>query len=456
MTTQSYIHEWEFRDGGAWELSDASLLTAADGVARLRPVQPAAFLPGRTGRSYSTADDLYVRTAPFAPGIVTGWGFIEGIGDEPESYDGAAETSLSYRLHDGTDSRFWNGAAWAVAGAGDWNTLADFNANLSSYTGASLAVEARLRTTDGDLTPLLRVVKLKWTGEVVNTLREWLYNGVVRSLVNAVRPTTDYVIELAATGASFALSSYPLEAGWDITDVVAAYNETDDPGHTTDILDNYAAGTVTLTGSLAAGKQVWLVMRYAPQVAVTTDHDFSEAAKAPAIYITSVRVPTDTRRGLGASGPHIIDRSAATPAGTAFPLPVPLVDIELTFALVAPGSVDLLKLQGVFADWMHAHPTLACSTFDASVRLEPGPAMDWSTEIANLGDPRQSASSLRLRNVPWYGDADSASADGSASARLGPVDAGDAGAPGVGYGVKRARFRWSSKTGPGADTQDMT
>lgn len=455
-TTQSYIQSFTFAKSEGWFLSDPTRISASNGVVSLRLQQPAADLPGR-GWTYPTSGSDYVRTATFGPTAMTSWGFVQIVGDTPTEDSTKDDTTFALRVYDATttSSIYWNGLAWVAAGANDWNTLADFNTNLPSVTSTEIAIEIRLRTTNPELAPRLNRVLLKWTGRILDPFRTWVYDAVLGSLGAAIRPETDVNVESDGT-TSFSFSSSDLgDSGWNLVDVIGAYDLTADPGLLTNLLSSYSAGVVNLSSSVASGDPIRLVCTYAPQIAITTDPDFSEQALAPAILITRVAVETNTRRAYGASGPGIIDESAAVPAGTVFPNPVPLLNIEFGLATFAPLSLDLVKLNTAVTDWMAAHPTLSSSLLDASVRLEPGLPLDWNTSTNTLGEPRMGSASFRLRDVPWYGSARRGSADGSGSARVGPVNAGDPGSDGIGYGVQTVKVAWSSSTGSASDDQEI-
>lgn len=445
MRTQGYIRQWDLR-----ELTAKGDATCAkkESQARLKLVQPEAILPGR-GWGYPTTGENYIRTTEFSPTLRTEWSFIEVDGSTPQERAGTADTGYLARVYSDGSSYFWDGANWAPAGASDWNSLEDFNLNLKDWA-ATLAVEVKLTTTNANLSPTIRCLRLRWEGRVSSPLREWLYQGVVASLESNVRPLTDYVVPGNGT-ATLDLSSFDLYNEWDLKGVVEAYNDTSDPAHATDILASYVGTTITLTEMPAASDDVWLVLEYSPQIAVTTDSDFTEQAKAPAILITSVNTPTNLLRAYGTNGPAVIDKTLPLPAGTVFVDPIPMVDIDFTIATVAPTSLDLLKLNGALSDWLLSHPTLSCSSYDQSVRCHPGLDLEWATDTANVGDPRQAAGAFRLRDVPWYSDRRTGAAT-DASSVPGPIDAGDPDAPGVGFGVSVVKVGATVAGGTGSTT----
>jgi hypothetical protein len=236
--------------------------------------------------------------------------------------------------------------------------------------------------------------------------------------------------------ATIDLTNFPLDADYDVVDVLAVYDHTADPDHDTDLLSSFADPVITLTGAIPLGNIVWVDAVFAPEIAVTTSSDFPQVAKIPAVWIKSF-APLGPRRTLGVSGPGITDQTLAVPAGTVFPQPTVLRDFLMSFNVVAPLSLNLLSLSEALENWMLGHPTLTILALDAQVRLDPGEILDWATSQATAEDTRVASGSLVLRNVPIFGQLAIGAADDSATAAVGPVDAGDPNFPGVGYGVKR-------------------
>ena len=457
MTTLFHIAEWDFHPESTPVLSSTSKITAAGGLVRLRLAQPAALIPGHPSQVYPIDDDVYVRTKQFSPGSLVSWGFVELIGEEPKDEDTNAVTSLSVRLYTGSVAQYWNGAAWANASAGDWNTITDFNANLNSYLGTSIAFEVRLKTTDNRFTPTLTNVKLKWNGESFSFFNEWIYRTVVPSMKASIRPVSDYTLE-APGGTSIDLNSFPLDAGFEITDVLNVYDHTNDSTHSTDLFSSYDSGTkvITLTGAIALDDTAWIVLRYSPQVAVTTSTDYTEESKVPAIWITGVRNPVGSNRRVGNRGPSIVDRSLTPPLGVVFPNPIPLVTLDITYAVLSSGALDLNRLNEALIHWIEIHPVLISPALDTSVRLQRRTVMDWSTGRSNAKEPVFLTGTFTLVDLPLIGDVSASAADGSNTSTPGAIEAGDPNHPGIGYGVSRANFVFQVAGGTGEDSVIVT
>ena len=430
--TISYIKGFLFQTQDVYTLSDPDEITAQGAIVRLKKSRRGALLPGRPIDFYSTIAIAFVRTKVFQPGVLATFDFVEVIGSTPKDENGTQVTSHEFRAHDGTDSRYWGGASWDIAGASDWNSLTDFNANLPAYTPTQIAVEVRLVTTDDRFTPTMEQLCLRWTGSVVDNFREWVFKTVVRSLKNNIRPLTDFTIA-APGGTSVDISAY-FDAGYDVTDIIGAFDYTTDPDLATNLFSSYDSNTkiVTLTSAITADNNIWMIAVYKPDVAVTTSTDYVFNAKVPALWITAIS-PRGARKQLGVKGPSAIDRSLSPPQGTAYPLPIPFVDLDFTIATIAPVALDLTRLTQAFAGWMQAHPKLTSPSLDEEVALSQGGTLEWTTDNADTDDARLSTNSFSLLNVPLFHDslASSAANDG---VNTGPVDGVKA--------VERVVFNW--------------
>lgn len=457
MRTTQYIRQFEFC-GTEFTLSDADKLTTKAThvpAVTLKLQRRAADWPGRPPTLYPQDADLFVRTASFSPGAKTEWGYVQLIGNQPVDINGTTVGAFSLRLHDGTDSRYWGGAAWSVAGSTDWNTLADFNANLPAYTGASLAIEIRLLSTAEQATPRLVQVLLQWTGEAIDSLREWIHETVVATLKAGLRPRTDLIVA-APGGTSIDLSTYTFDNDPSVTDVTAVYDHTADPDHETDLLSSYSEPVITLTAPIALGNTAFVVAAYVPDVAVSTDSDFPTDARVPAIWITAI-VQAGGHRSLGVSGPSIIDESSSPPAGTVYPLPISLLDLDFTAAVVGPTARDLLRLASALDGWFKAHPKVTSPAYDEAVSVQRGPVLNWPTTLSSVDNTKQATATWRLKLVPIYAHAEASAADavaGSGQAPVGPVSAGDPDFPGVGYAVGTLNLQLIEEGGGGTD--DLT
>ncbi len=240
-----------------------------------------------TGK-YPTGGEHYVVLPAFSPTALRRWLAIDAVVSEPK-VDGSTVGTVRFRLKAGASTYWWTGAAWATPSTGNWNTLEEIQANLSTFpsTAKSLSLVARLLTTNENHTPSL--LRAGVAAEVVVTGQHYapLYRGLVRRL-KTVRPIVEMVIDWAATGTTHSLASLEQEEPVTIANVVEVYNYDTDPDLATDLFSSWNSGTstITATGSIAAGTKVWIRATTAPIVAYTTSPDYKQTARLPYIEIS--------------------------------------------------------------------------------------------------------------------------------------------------------------------------
>lgn len=242
---------------------------------------------------YPTTADLNVKTWVANPLTVKQWIGFDVIAQHQKGDDGITPlSSLGFRLSDGTDEYWWNGAAWEV-NTSDWNTEAEVSNNIASFpvTERKIQVVINLVTTDESVTPYVFEILVAYKSNV-EFEEDLIARSLIPALRNGIRPISDFVIELSSATATIDLENdYPLETPYDITEIDSVYNKTDDPNQFTDLFQSYNPSTkvITLSSSVGAGKLVWIKFTYKPMVAISTDVNYIEVDTVPAIHITSVK-----------------------------------------------------------------------------------------------------------------------------------------------------------------------
>lgn len=241
---------------------------------------------------YSTDTDLTITTWITNPIALTQWlGFMM----EPLTPNQPENTQVRFKLNDGTDDLYWDGGAWSVAGAADWNTENEVSANISSFPVASkqFGVVLNLLTTDAGATPT--VVDLEILYEVeIDYITSIVVGSLMEDLKDNIRPVIDFA--LRAPGGD-QLNLRDVETAFNILTVEAVYNHSDDPTHTTDILSSYnsTSRTITLTGSVARGKDIWITFQVEPEIYLEWgSQDYIEVTKLPAVVIESIDLMGNT------------------------------------------------------------------------------------------------------------------------------------------------------------------
>jgi hypothetical protein len=269
-------------------------LTFSDGTkVRLDPSDNQLKLKLDANGDFPTDDDLFISTGLFYPTTGRAWTGFQALTTEP------TDTSLGFKLNDDTDDYYWDGGAWSVAGLSDWSTEADIATNIATFPSRKLRVVINLKTTDDTVSPSVASVLIGFRARIV-FFEQWIYRTLVPLLRDSIRPLADWPFPKGATGTTIDLNDFELDAAFNLVDVEAAFNHTDDPDHLTDIFSGYDTGTkvITLTTSVDAGKVVWIEFAYEPEVAVFTSVDYKELAKTPAITVENLRVGKAIRHGL--------------------------------------------------------------------------------------------------------------------------------------------------------------
>ncbi len=238
---------------------------------------------------YPTDADLHARSRTYNPGAVAKLLIVQVNGTFPTG------TSVGLRLFDGTDERYWDGGAWAVAGASDWNTEAEVNANLASFdveTSRQFAVVLNLVTTDDKVTPEVESVFVLWESErEIDWADDLLVDSLVATLQAELRLPVDQALPpLPSASASIDLDDYRGEDDLTVLDVTAVYDYTADPGRRVNLLSSYDSGTrvVTLTAPIPQGNKPYLRTEVDVHVAWDTSRDFSELGKLPQVVVSGV------------------------------------------------------------------------------------------------------------------------------------------------------------------------
>lgn len=350
-----------------WEEGDRDRVTLGDGT-RINPATHRAQLGSYDSDVYPTDDDLHVKSWVANPQAVRQWqGFEADV--RHKRIDGETVTSAGFRLGDGTDEYYWDGGAWAVAGASDWNTEVEVAANISSFpaTARKLQVVVNLKTTDSSATPELVCVKVLFGALLDDEIEDIVLRSLAPAL-EALRPVTRLDLKKAGADDKVKLGDYRIDTGYELLDVDAVFNETDDPDHNTDLYSSHTSnpdGTIdeiTLTGAVADGKRLRLRMRYKPVVAVSTSRDYHEVEHVPSILIDSI---VYSGRELWGED-HVGNKGD----GTAKVIPAPLQGrLEFDMTGVAALLVDHLRLQKKVTEFFGANHTIVSTGLDESYRL---------------------------------------------------------------------------------------
>lgn len=358
------IHVFEFNEDTRSQLafSDPSLI-------RLDPNRHVVELKPDGNGQYPTGDDIYVISPLFQPTAVRQWRMLQSVITHVK--DGLdALTSDGYRLHDGTNQYWWDGAAWSIS-TSNWNTEADINAHIASFltTQHKLRVVIKLKTSMPTATPSLSAVKLAWKSKTIHYLDDIVYRSLVPAL-QSIRFITNFVHKVAFPGGTTLNVGSVIDAGgipFSITDADSIFDHTADPTHEANKLSSYNPSTklATLSSSIPVGNMALIQLWVEPsQVAVEhTNQDFIEVEKVPALAITDMSAVD--------SAPLSQDDSVVNKAtGDAVRIRAPYrFDIRFTMIALAPGASDLMRMIEAIVGYVEGEPLLHSPSLDRSYRL---------------------------------------------------------------------------------------
>ncbi len=353
---------------------------------------------------YPTSADLYVKSRLTSPQSVRSWTGFQAYILHKTNFQNAAVTSAQFRLDDDTDEWYWTGAAWAVASASDWNTEQEIADNITTFDAVDkrqLAVVINLVSADGNETPEVVWVKVLYEAAIDSFVEDMVYRSLIPLIRANVRPIARAGVSMPATGTTLNISDLELEAGYNVVGVDSVFDHTNDPDHLVDLFSSYAAGVITLTGSIAIGVTLLVRFIYSPVVAVTTSQDYVDVERVPSITLADVGY-----RGTAVRAPSGEDHVANTAVGTTVVVPSPLQgDLGFTLMGHTDKAVDNQRLLEQVNAFFANTPFIRSTALDERYRLQ---LID---EYAVQGEPGQSEihmgrATFLIRNFrQWLEDA---------------------------------------------------
>jgi len=310
-------------------------------------------------------------------------------------------TNAKYRLHDGTNQYYWNGAAWVISIA-NWNTEAEIATNIATYNATGtriLRVVVNLSTTDAGVTPELFGIRLAYEADLPSVQDDLIYRTLVRKLKSGIRPVTDFYVK--SDGASTVNLGTKLVADkspFNVVDVDAIYNQTDDPKHDTSILSSYDPVTkiATLSSAQTIGDVLLFRCIYAPVVTFEATHpDFIQLESIPAIVLTNLN---SFRSGPLAQRDIVADKSIIE--GIIFDPPY-RTNFKCSITIAAPGAVDGQRLADTVQDYFEQNTLMSMYGTDEQFKVKLIEAFRSATTPSE--EPLYTGSSvLELLEVNFY------------------------------------------------------
>lgn len=345
-------------------------------------------------QTYSTDADLYVTAWTTNPAALRAWAGFACDPFAPEQPDGGL---VKFKLNDGTNDRYWDGAAWSVAGASNWNTEADVAAHIATFpaTSQTLGLVINLSTSDRFVTPSLQAVVVVMSCDL-DYLLSLVGDSLVPSLRATLRPVVDFAVRATGTN-KVKITKSP--SVLNVVSIVAAFNHTDDPKHLTDIYSSWASATeeVTLTGTVASGKQVWLDIEVEPEVGLSWgSEDYTEVAKVPAVIVESVDI-------VGAEVAAEFQVANANDLTSFRRFQALRLTLDFGVVLVAGDGRTLLQMQDKALK--HGRGALVWEGVDETYYLTRPGGLSYRPR-PSVGRVKASSYTLRLQNVYFWTGAD--------------------------------------------------
>lgn len=318
---------------------------------------------------YSTDADIWFRTWVTNPKAAREFIMVQVKGKNSNGMDGS--TSWQVRLYDGTDHIYWDGAAWSVAGAGDWNTEAEINANLSTFSflpNRRFAVVVNLVTTDKYITPTITEIKTLLKIRI-DYIEDLIYRSLIPLMEANIRPlaNVDFPALLSDTD-EIDMNDYDFDTNFNIVDIEAVYDFTNDSELLYNLLDSYDTGTkvITLTSTMLTGSVPLVVFRYQPDIIYTTQQDYLEVNKIPSIIINRIEIPTETSFSLSARD-GIVDKGT----GDAVLFPEPSrATLQFRVQLKTDKGVDLARMLSSFMKFFDENKKITAIGVDENYRMQ--------------------------------------------------------------------------------------
>lgn len=316
------------------------------------------------GGEYSLSPDLNAKTWLTNPRSVKRWIGFQAVIKHYKGPDDLVATSAGYKLNDGTDDLYWDGAAWSVAGTSDWNTEVDVANNISLFpvSDQKLQVVVNLATTWERVTPELSELKLLYESDL-EEIEDYIWRSCLHEWSEKIRPIAEHALQMPAASDSIDLNTFVIETPYNIAGIDSVYDVTSDPRKLDDLFSSYDANTkvISLTGPIPSGNTAFVRFTYAPEVAVTTSQDYTELEKVPEILIEQVIKEND----LGIFGVDYVLNKAT---GQGWKVPIRQADITCVCQFITDKAKDYARLSDAIRRYFRQNDVLTMRGTDEKYR----------------------------------------------------------------------------------------
>lgn len=362
--TYRYIKEFVLNPGSGIDVenelvfSDTSLIFLDRSEWKIR-------LRRQSDGYFPTDEDIWFRTWTTTPKACRKLLMLQVFQSSP------VDTATQVRLYDGSDHYWWDGADWSVAGASDWNDEGTINAHIDTFPilpDREFGVVVNLITTDKYTTP--KVTEIRVLMEIrIDYLEDLIFRSLIPLMKSEIRPIANYDLPpYSEDQTTIDLNDYTLDTAFNITDVDAVFNFSTDPELLSDILSSYNPSTkvITLTEAIPAGDRPFILFRYEPEIAYTTQQDYTEVAKVPVIILQRLEVPVATAYNLAARE-GVVDKGT----GNAVLVHEPWrATLEFRLHVCTDRAVDELRLMSKVMEFFDSNVRLRSIGLDEYYRMQ--------------------------------------------------------------------------------------
>jgi len=382
----------------SFEFSEAvrSKITLGSKV-RLNPSTHRIQLEEKSDNTYPTDNNLYVKTWITNPLSVKQWLGFHVVDVHYQDYSGTVLTSLGFRLSDGINQYAWIGSAWVVS-ASVWNTEQEVADHISTFptTSKKLQVVINLKTTDENVTPEVKEIKILWSSDI-EFQEDLIYRSLIPFLKEKIRPIADHVVKLSANSTTIDLDNFPLETPYNIIGIDSVYNHTTDSEHSNDLFQSYNSGTkvITLKSSISADNLAWIRFTWEPEIAVTTSQEFYEIDKVPAIHITGISLTDKIQFG---SGDYVANKGS----GSAVKVNAPLqADIDIVLLGLTSSAKDQMRLSDEIKKFFSNNVFLKSKNLDENYDLWQTSEYELTT-VVNQNELHSGTVGFKIKNAKFF------------------------------------------------------
>jgi hypothetical protein len=308
---------------------------------------------------------------------------------------------LYLRIYDGSNDYYWDGAAWSVAGAGDWNTEAEINANIETFTilpGRTFGITVNLRTTDPRLEETPMVSEIRVLMEItIDYLEDIVFRSLLPDMEENIRVTSKYAAIPTSSSpvSTINFGDYRKNVRYDITDVIGVYNITDDIDMLYNLFGSYNTSTevITLSTPLPANKRVLILFEFQLPIIYSVHQDWEEVAKLPSIIVEQLDVPIAKEYAIAKE--TVIDKG--TYSGWEIDTPI-RVNLDFRIHILTNSVIDEMRILSQLFKYFDENKFVTSTGLDEYYRMYHQKEFKDITN-SNLSDKRTAWTRFQIYDI---------------------------------------------------------